>query len=321
MRIIIVGAGLSGLMAARELHAQGHDVTVFDKGKGVGGRLATRRIGNATLDHGAQFFTVRSEVFSRHVEEWQHVGVVHEWCRGFADNDGHPRYVGTRGMSGIAKHLARNLDVRVSHLVFSLEADDNSVTVITDDGARHACDAVILTAPLPQSFSLLFGAGIEMPAELRSIDYDRTLGLLAVLDSPDHNVPTPGGVQFPDDTFSFIGDNSAKGVSSTPALTFHANPAFSLQHFDDDLDSIHRLLLDAAEPWFARARVIESQPKKWRFATPQKSWPDPCWVAPGGRVVLAGDVFAGPKVEGAALSGLAAAAAVTGFSPDSGSVV
>ena len=310
MRINIVGAGLSGLMAACELHARGHEVTVFDKGRGVGGRLATRRIGDATLDHGAQFFTVRSEEFAQHVDTWVKAGVVHEWCRGFADNDGHPRYVGTRGMSGIAKHLAQGLDVRVANLVFSLENHDDSVTVITDDGARHECDAVILTAPLPQSFSLLFGAGVEMPADLRSIDYDRTLGLLAVLDSADHNVPGPGGLQFPDDTFSFIGDNSAKGVSSAPALTFHANPGFSLRHFDDDPDDIHRLLLAAAEPWLGRANIVESQPKKWRFATPQASWPDPCWVAPGGRIVLAGDVFAGPKVEGAALSGLVAAGAI-----------
>lgn len=310
MRIIIVGAGLSGLMAARSLHADGHDVTVFDKGRGVGGRLATRRIGDATLDHGAQFFTVRSDTFARHVDTWVKTGVVHEWCRGFADNDGHPRYVGTHGMSGIAKHLAQGIDVRVSHLVFSLETRDDSVTVTTDDGVRHDCDAVILTAPLPQSFSLLFGAGVEMPAELRSIDYDRTLGLLAVLDSNDHNVPGPGGLQFPDDTFSFIGDNTAKGVSATPSLTFHANPEFSLQHFDNDLDEIHRLLLESAAPWLGRAHIVESQSKKWRFATPQSSWPDPCWVAPGGRIVLAGDVFAGPKVEGAALSGLAAAGAI-----------
>lgn len=308
MRIIVVGAGLSGLMAARQLVASGHQVTVFDKGRGVGGRLATRRIDAATLDHGAQFFTVRSEEFATHVNEWVAAGVAHEWCKGFANEDGHPRYVGSRGMSGIAKHLAEGLDVRLEKLVFSLEQHNDCITVITDDGQRHDCDAVLLTAPLPQSFSLLFGAGIEMPAELRTIDYDRTLGLLAVLDSPHHHVPSPGGLQFPDDVFSFIGDNSAKGISQAPALTFHANPQWSLQYFDDDLETIHSLLLDAARPWLGEATVVESQPKKWRFATPQKSWPDPCWVAPGGRIVLAGDVFAGPKMEGAALSGLAAAA-------------
>ena len=315
MHINIVGAGLSGLMAAQSLQAHGHTVTVFDKGRGVGGRLATRRMEDATLDHGAQFFTVRSDEFATHVNEWVSAGVVHEWCRGFQSDDGHPRYVGSKGMSGIAKHLASQLDVRLNHLVFSLEAADSGYIVVTDDGVRHSCDAVILTAPIPQSFSLLFGAGIELPAEMRSIDYDRTLGLLVVLDSANHNVPSPGGLQNPDSVFSFIGDNAAKGISATHALTFHANPEWSLAHFDDEVATIESQLLEAASPWLGSARVISSQPKKWRFATPQKSWPEPCWKTPEHRIVLAGDAFAGPKMEGAALSGLASAqAVVTTFS-------
>ena len=59
MRVTVIGAGLAGLIAAQQLHNNGHDVVVLDKGKSPGGRLATRRIGDATLDHGAQFFTVR----------------------------------------------------------------------------------------------------------------------------------------------------------------------------------------------------------------------------------------------------------------------
>lgn len=315
MRVIIVGAGLSGLMAAQSLTSSGHEVIVFDKGRGVGGRLATRRIGDATLDHGAQFFTVRSEEFASHVKTWLDAGVVHEWCRGFDAEDGHPRYVGSKGMSGIAKYLAQGLNVRTSALVFSLERTPSGYNVITDDGVAHACDKVLLTAPIPQSFSLLFGAGIEMPTELRSIDYDRTLGLLAVLDSHAHNVRSPGGMQFPDDVFSFIGDNAAKGISATHALTFHANPEWSRTHFELELDEIHSLLLTAARPWLGNAQILESQPKKWRFATPQGSWPDACWVDETQSLVMAGDAFAGPKMEGAALSGLAAARAiVTAFS-------
>lgn len=310
MNIIVVGAGLSGLMAAQSLQSHGHSVTVFDKGRGVGGRLATRRMDDATLDHGAQFFTVRSDEFAQHVETWIAAGVAHEWCKGFQSNDGHPRYVGSKGMSGIAKHLASTLDVRVNQLVFGLEIDNESYIVITDDGVRHSCDAVILTAPIPQSFSLLFGAGIDIPQEMRSIDYDRTLGLLAVLDSPNHSVATPGGLQNPDEVFSFIGDNSAKGISAAPALTFHANPAWSLAHFDDEVAHVHALLTEAAQPWLGDAHIIDSQVKKWRFATPQKVWPEPCWQVPDHRIVLAGDAFAGPKMEGAALSGLAAAAAL-----------
>jgi renalase len=152
----------------------------------------------------------------------------------------------------------------------------------------------------------MFSAGLEMPDDLRTIDYDRTLGLLALVDSNRHNIPAPGGMQDPDSVFSFIADNHAKGVSGVHALTFHANPAWSLEHFDRPNDEIHALLLAAAQPWLGDARVVESQPKKWRFATPQRAWPDACWVHDTGSLVLAGDAFAGPRMEGAALSGLAA---------------
>ena len=310
MRIIIVGAGLSGLMAARECDARGHEVIVFDKGRGVGGRLATRRIKDATLDHGAQFFTVRSDEFQSRVDEWITAGVVREWCRGFSEEDGHPRYVGTHGMTSIAKHLAIGLDVRLSTLVFSLSRGDTDWVITTDDGVDHHADRVILTAPVPQSFSLMFGGGIEMPIELRNTDYDRTLGLLVTLDSNNHNVTSPGGMQFPDDVFSFIGDNAAKGISDAPALTFHANPEWSLANFDLSNREIHDALLEAATPWLGTTVVTSSEMKKWRFANPKKMWPDACWVDDSGTLAIAGDAFAGPRVEGAALSGLAAAHAL-----------
>ena len=73
MRVAIIGAGLAGLIAGRELFRGGADVIVFDKGRSPGGRLATRRIGGATLDHGAQFFTVRSPAFAAQVADWESV--------------------------------------------------------------------------------------------------------------------------------------------------------------------------------------------------------------------------------------------------------
>ena len=114
-----------------------------------------------------------------------------------------------------------------------------------------------------------------------------------------------------DDVFSFIGDNNAKGISASPALTFHANPAWSLQHFEDSTEDIHASLLAATQPWLGSAVITESQVKKWRFATPQNLWPDACWVDETKSLVIAGDAFAGPRMEGAALSGLAAASAVS----------
>lgn len=298
---------MAGLVAARRLESAGATVTVFDKGRSVGGRMATRRIGTARLDHGAQFFTARSDTFAAMVADWIDAGVAHEWCRGFGEADGHARYAGIGGMTSIAKHMAIGLDVRCGQLAFSLRRDDAGWTLVTDDGHEHLADRVVLTAPVPQSMSLLFSAGVELPDDLRTLDYDRTIGLLVALDDSGHAVAPPGGMQSPDDVFSFVADNRAKGASDAPALTLHASGQWSLANYDIDNDTLAALLLEAASPYLGTARVLEHQVKKWRFATPRTTWPERCWIDPTGTLAMAGDAFAGPRVEGAALSGLAAA--------------
>jgi predicted NAD/FAD-dependent oxidoreductase len=178
-----------------------------------------------------------------------------------------------------------------------------------DDGTVTDHDALVVTCPLPQSFSLLVTAEVTMPEALWRTDYDRTLALLAVLDG-ESAVPPPGGVQH-HAPFTFVGDNRAKGISELPAITCHADQAWSADHWDDDPDVAHRALLDAAAPFIGSAHVVTSQVKRWRFATPQAVWPERHW-SPDAHptLVLAGDAFGGPRVEGAALSGLSAAAAL-----------
>ncbi len=318
MRIVVVGAGLSGITAANSLIAGGHDVTLFDKGRSPGGRMATRRIGSATLDHGAQFFTIRSDSFAELVRPHLDSGLVYEWCRGF-DNpaDGYPRYAVRGGMNALAKALAAGLDVRCSSLVFAIRRDRSAPghtrwSVALDDGTSVVADAVIVTCPTPQAFSLLVPAEVALPTSLTSTDYDRTIAVLLVLDRASA-VPDPGGRQHPTDTLSFVTDNERKGISATPALTVHANAAWSDSHWGDDAETVTAALCAEAAPFIGDATVIESQVKKWRFATPRTIWPDPCWIAPGesNPLVVGGDAFAGPKIEGAALSGLAAALALT----------
>ena len=77
---LVIGAGIAGLIAARALRAAGHRVLVLDKGRGVGGRMATRRIEGGVFDHGAQFVTVRDPRFQQIVEGWQAKGVVKLVC-------------------------------------------------------------------------------------------------------------------------------------------------------------------------------------------------------------------------------------------------
>lgn len=313
MRVAIVGAGLSGLVAACELDAD-HDVVLIERAPSVGGRLATRRIGDAVVDHGAQFFTVRGEAFRTRVDDWVARGLVREWCRGFyGRHDGHPRYIGTRGMNSLAKDLAAGLACRTGQLAFSLRRNEDGWTVVIDDGSTLDADAVVLTPPVAQSWSLLVQSELPVPEELFRTPYHRTIALLTVLDRPSA-VPEPGGIQLDpadaDNAFGFIADNQAKGISAVPAVTFHATQPWSVQHWDDDTDRLRDLLLTRAAPWIGSAAVVEAQVKKWRFAGPTTPWPDPCWVDDEHGVVLAGDIFAGPKIEGAHDSGLAAADAV-----------
>jgi predicted NAD/FAD-dependent oxidoreductase len=313
----IVGAGLAGLSAARRLHAAGEQVVLVDKGRGPGGRMATRRIADATVDHGAQFFTARDPVFATLVQDWMTAGLVREWCRGFDElPDGHPRYVVEGGMNALAKHLATGLDLRSPAMAFGLRKTGESATpgwaIKLDDASLIDCDAVVVATPVPQALAIVITGGIDLPVDLRSIDYDRTLALLVVLDRPAALPPGPGAVQHGDDTFSMIVDNERKGISRVPAVTFHANPQWSLAWWERDRAETAAALLLAARPWLGEATVLEHQVKRWRLATPQRLWPDRCWVAPGAvaPLVLAGDAFAGPRVEGAVLSGLAAADAV-----------
>ncbi len=318
---MIVGAGLAGLTAARRLASTGAGVLVVDKAKSPGGRLATRRIGPARLDHGAQFFTVRSADFAAEVETWVADGVVATWAHGFSTDDGHPRYRAIGGMASIAKYLTGRLEselLRPPALVARAEAgavvsagDCWSVTYAA--GGREPDDAtsVILTPPVPQSVELLRSGVVATPHldDLASIDYNKVIAIMVTLERPP-DLPTPGAVQQPDDpTFTFVADNQAKGVSETPAVTFHCAHALSERLWSLDDGNVLAHLHTDMRRHLGGAAVSEVQIKRWRYAGPVEPRSEPCMLVADtpGPLVVAGDGFAGAKVEGAFLSGLAAA--------------
>lgn len=308
---LVIGAGLSGLVAARHLVAAGRTVAIVDKGRSVGGRLATRRIGDARLDHGAQFFTVRGDDFRAVVDQAVDAGAVHEWCRGFAENDGYPRYTGSLGMNGFAKWLADGLDVDTAVRIASLRVADGLVHADAE-GWSASARTCLVTAPLPQTMDLLDAGGVQLPGDLddalRSVRYFATLGLLVTVEG-ETSIGDPGGIQLPEtERFTFIADNRRKGISEGAAITFHANHDHSLARYDDDEDEVRDELLDWARPWLGDATVLEAQLKKWRYAGPVQPLPDRVMTATidGATLAFAGDAFGGPKVEGAFNSGLAA---------------
>ena len=99
-----------------------------------------------------------------------------------------------------------------------------------------------MTCPLPQSYSLLVSASVELPAQLVRMEYDRTIALLVTLDGASA-VGEPGGLQNPTDTLSFVSDNRRKGISATDALTIHANATWSESHWNDDHTSLELSLI------------------------------------------------------------------------------
>jgi predicted NAD/FAD-dependent oxidoreductase len=317
VRTIVIGAGMAGLTAAAHLASSGHDVTVLDKGAVPGGRLATGELAGAVCDEGAQFFTARTEAFAAAVERWRADGLVYEWCRGFSTVDGFPRYAATGGMGRLASELGGGLDVRLDTMAFAVRPGAGAAGwgVTLADGELMDADALVITCPVPQAASLLISAEVTVPEVLRALEYDRTIAVTAALDGAGA-VAAPGGLQQPDDTFSFVADNQAKGISTVPALTLHANAEWSLAHWDVDRVVLADDLLAAAENYVAGRAVLARRVRRWRFATPQIPWPDPCLiVSERPPVLLAGDAFAGPRVEGAFTSGRAAATAlVEGFS-------
>ena len=306
-RVVVVGSGMAGLTAARRLAGRGHDVVVVDKGRRPGGRMATAGLaGGARADHGAQFVTVRSDKFGAEVAAWLADGLVREWCRGFGVTDGHPRYAVPGGMSSLSAVLAAGLDVRQSVHVGSVRPEGSGWLVAwpgghEGPGGSLEADAVVVTCPVPQSADLFAGS-----ADVPTLAYERTLSLVVALDAPS-SVPPPGGVQpTGDPVWSWVGDNVAKGVSPSPAVTLHTTADVAAAHWGEDPDRVTADLLEAAAPWLGRAGVVDARLHRWRYATPLDPWPERCLeVAPGA--YLAGDAFGGPRVEGAYLSGRSAA--------------
>ncbi len=309
--VLVIGAGMAGLIAAAELQQSGRSVLVLDKGRAVGGRMASRRIGAATFDHGAQFITARDSRFAAVLEQGRQAGVVEEWCRGFAEHaDGHPRWRGNPTMTAMTKHLARGLEVSLEKQIVMLRREADRWRAETNTREVFSAAAVVLTPPVPQSLALLDVGGVTLSPETRSrlasIEYERCLAVMAVIEGPSR-LPPPGGLAPAAGPIGWIADNQQKGISAEPAVTIHATHAFSLEHWDHDRQESGRALLDAAALWLG-VGVKTFQVQGWRYTKPLRVDAQRCaLLSESPPLVLAGDAFAGPRVEGAALSGWAAA--------------
>lgn len=303
---VILGAGLTGLTAAHFLTQRGLAVTVLDKGRGVGGRLASRSFDGGRFDHGAQYFSVKTPDFEQFLQPFKTDGLVRQWN---VRPDHHPRYAVRGGMNGLAKVLAQHLDVRTGEKVVQLHPEPSGgCTLRTETGNWFFAEKLILTLPVPQALALLEASGIALAetdqAALTALDYDPCWAVMATLKSPP-NLPAPGGLRLENGPVAWLADNRQKGISEKPAVTLHASAAFSREHLEADPQTVSQLLLDAVRDYVPAETVEAVQTHRWRYSLAAKRHPEPfLQLRLPFAAWLGGDAFGAGNVEGAFLSGM-----------------
>jgi hypothetical protein len=179
-----------------------------------------------------------------------------------------------------------------------------------------SASAVVLTPPVVQSLDLLDAGGVELPygdrRALGSIVYQPCLAVLAMLDGPS-KIPAPGGRYQPTEDITWIADNQAKGISpEAVGVTIHASAEFTREHIDGDREAAGELLIGQAMGLLGR-RPLATWVHLWRYSKPTSTFARRhLAVAVPAPLIFAGDAFGGPRIEGAALSGLSAADALAG---------
>jgi renalase len=337
--VLIIGAGMAGLTAATPLINAGLTVLLVDKGRGVGGRLATRRFANSCwFDHGAQYFTANTPTFANAVQQWESAGLVRPWFEQLVWFEGdtvtqeapqypsRKRYIPTgAGMNSLAKQLATGLNIQTSTRIVKLATQPTGWLATDEQGQAYHAKALIITCPVPQTLELLAQSHISLShqqhAQLSSVMYEPCLALMLALqaDSIPPAVMNTLAVGYkardPEHPVAWVGANHTKTNANSllPAFTIHVAPSVSQQQWDTPLETLLPLLLPAL-PKPLRSIItpetIESaQLHRWRYALLSQSLE----VTPALRLtglptcILAGDAFGDyAKLETSYLSGLAA---------------
>ncbi|MGB5694599.1 MAG: FAD-dependent oxidoreductase [Polyangiales bacterium] len=323
VRVAVIGAGISGLACAGALGERGFDVRVFDKGRAPGGRTSTRRaeIGGAEVgfDHGAQYFTVREPEFCALAAKWEKTGVVSRWdgrivaienSGAFEPSSVKTRFVGTPTMSALCKHLAADQDVRCGVTVGSVVRCPRGVELFDlHGGSLGAYDYVVCSAPPAQTESLLSELAPELAARAATV---RMKPCWAVMVAFDLKIDVPFDGAFINlGPLSWIARTSSKpGRTQTPdRWVLHASADWSADQLEETLENVTQPLLDAFFGAIGRPKraSIFVRAHRWRYALADNPLEEACLFDASKGLAVCGDWTNGNRIEGAFLSGLAAA--------------
>ena len=301
--IFIIGSGIAGLACARRLAQNGVTAILLDKGRGLGGRVATRRVDALQFDHGAQYLTAKTAAFTTVLDDLAAQGAVAPW----PDETGSIRMVGTPDMATVGKALAAGLDVRQGVEVSAISRVDGGWHVHAGE-RREFSARVVLTVPAPQVAGLL---GVDHPlvARLRDVTMASCLTLMTAIDAQPPFVAR----EALDEPLAWIAQDSAKPGHPTDTVgctwVAHANVAFSADYVEESLAGItERMLPLLCDRIGATAdRVIHAAAHRWRYARVTAPLGQPFLRDASGSLYLGGDWCIGPRVEGAWTSGSAIA--------------
>ena len=316
--IAIIGTGIAGLSAARALKDAGHAVQLFDKSRGSGGRMSSKRSEAGTLDLGAQYFTARDRRFVDEVQRWQANGWVAEWepqlynCQSgqlSPSPDEQTRWVGTPRMSAITRALLDDLPVEFGCRITEVFQGQQHWNLLDADGGNHGpFSHVIIATPAHQATALL-AAAPKLASTAAGVKMDPTWAIALAFDTP---LDTPmEGCFVQDSPLDWLARNRSKpGRDATPdTWILHATSAWSKQHLDLPKEAIIELLHGAfAEllhcsmpaPSFSLAH-------RWLYARPAGSHEWGVLADADLGLYVCGDWCLSGRVEGAWLSGQEAA--------------
>jgi predicted NAD/FAD-dependent oxidoreductase len=310
MQIAIVGAGMAGLSCATRLAALGHELALFDKGRGPGGRMATRRVeADGTMlrfDHGAQYFTARDPRFVEQVARWEREGVVARW-----DVAGADAWVGTPAMNAPIKAMAGRHDVQFGTRIEQLLRGGDGWQLDGDGAPDRRFDAVVVALPAEQAGPLLqqhAGAMGDLADATRS---DPCWTVMAAF---EQRLPSEQDTIRHHGAIGWAARNNAKpGRGSAECWVVQASPDWSRAHLEDEATAVETALLDQladaiGAPLPPRLAISAH---RWRFARSGSAGEEALWDAQQ-RIGVCGDWLLGPRVEAAYLSGLILAETVGG---------
>lgn len=328
--VAIVGAGMSGLVCAQQLQQAGYRVVVVEKSRGLGGRVTTRRLQDTCADRGLSYLIPQGELTTSFVELLHSQNIVTVWTDtiyefsadlGVKEIKTVPLYIAPKGMSQVARFLAKDLEIQLSRRVVSLSLEGDYWHLQFADGeAGVVAKAVVVAIPAPQALALLtpFVASGVLDS-LRSVEFSACISVIAGYPA---NTPLPPwqAVKFiNDDTLAWIGNDSSKrsqmrspacALALSPVFVFHSSAKFAQNCIDaEDLQPVGQQLLNKAAKLFPElAKADWLQCDRWRYAFPTTPLPHTYLNADTSQpLICCGDWCGGLNLESAMRSGLAAA--------------